>query len=397
MYASCYLQLLSVSNVTVAALVVATILSRHHTEAVHVDRNSGTTCTDLPAPYRLAASNLLQVRTSLSDSESIHGHTRPAHLFGPYGIRSRTEPGSELGSKLVSIVTEPVPSLHSKHHRSEHVLPPHLVALGLSLLGSQQKLDSLVVNSMTTNVTYDGVPLVIRAMSKTRLSFVTVDNSNDRALESLRNSSTSGVLRVLDLAGNDALLVLAAYKSIPDRLQAVVVEPSPSKYFLLRWNMWLNHIPLLKLAAAESSTPGIVALHRTMAKSDEVTEAMCTMPDAQACDCQTNVDPEQCTRVRGISPASLLNAFRSEPIELISMKCGGCEAYTLPLMLDITTKTPARFRRLVGQLHAPSRELSDMACQIDNGVNFVRTCATSDGGLISEPLRCGETWLPCEK
>jgi len=205
-------------------------------------------------------------------------------------------------------------------------------------------------------------------------------------------------LHLLDLGGNYGFVPIAAFKKYPNELRAVVVEPIPTVYFLLRWNLWLNGIPELQQIEADESTPGVLALNRGVTESDGNIVGFCHAPpnsiNAFACDCRVNSHnaPEECMKVTSISTQSLLELFDQKPIALMKVDCEGCEASSLPAMINITKDTPDRIRRLAGELHSPSEELQDMACQYENGAHFVKICL-EDGHYQASPLRCDERTL----
>merc|ERR1719271_1981083 len=120
----------------------------------------------------------------------------------------------------------------------------------------------------------------------------------------------------------------------------------------------------------------------------------------QVCSCQ---DPhqwpgKQCHQVKGITTTNLLEMFGADPITIMKMDCEGCELSGLPVLMESIKEDPRRIRRLVGELHFPTHDLEDMACQFESGQFFVRICSTEANPVESQPLTCGAAErLPCER
>lgn len=341
------------------------------------------TCELATSSGQLVGSNLLQVRTGLPMQTGPHGMREGINTMRSHAILTLPDASESSGV-------------------ARNILPPHLLDLGRELLGSEKVLDELVANSRLENITYAGVSVLTRMLQGDMSNGSMVANGGHQyGLETLRKASPTGMLHMLDLGGNYGLVSIAAFKKYPEALQAVVVEPVPTTYFFLRWNMWLNQVPELKEMVANTSIPGIMALQRGVTVSDGEVVEFCYLPpyttNAFACDCKRGAQnsPELCKAVVGISTRSLLGLFGLEPIALMKVNCEGCEDHSLPAMINVTKDTPDRIKRLVGELHAPTQEVEDIACQHDSGKHFVKTCLTATGKYESAPLRCGANRTSC--
>jgi FkbM family methyltransferase len=290
------------------------------------------------------------------------------------------------------------------HQRSMAQLPNELVTLGIELLGSQEALDSLVANSRWVNVTYGGVNVLTRMFFGQQGNTTFMDWPDSYGVDSLhelQEKSNSKYINMLDIGGNHGVISIAAYLRYPARLRAVMVEPIPSTYFVLRWNMWLNGVPALDEAAFKEGTKtGILALNRAVSNDNQKGIDMCYWPPhtqtATICDCQDKrnknqfLPGEQCMHVGGVTTRSLVGYFGLDPITMLKVDCEGCEYVSMPVIAQVGQESPLRITRLAGELHWPTRDLEDVACKYELGKFFIRHCDQGD-----LPLDCGVNPKPC--
>jgi FkbM family methyltransferase len=282
------------------------------------------------------------------------------------------------------------------------LLPVELFDLGLQLFGSEQLLDGFISNTRVEYITYAGIPLVLR-MVVGDLSNYTLwgeSGSNLYGLDNLKQvSPKSRWLNMVDLGGNYGAVSIAAYKNNPAQLRGVAVEPIPSTYLLLRWNMKLNGVPALEEAELQAGKrSGLLAINRALTNKDNDPVALCYTPpmpmNALFCDCdQRPPRPgEQCLHVEGVTTQTLVNFFGPEPIAMMKVDCEGCEVDSLPALGMIAKERPGSLLRVAGELHMPHRDLEDIACQFDGGRFFTRLCPAPD----AMPLDCGKNPKPCK-
>merc|ERR1719487_1738742 len=161
-------------------------------------------------------------------------------------------------------------------------------------------------------------------------------------LEELRDRPPqSHKINMIDLGGNYGAVSIAAFKKYPSQLCAVSVEPIPSTYFFMRWNMWLNGVPALEESDLQAGTkPGLLALNRGVVTNQREIIEVCYTPPytmiGQVCSCQ---DPhqwpgKQCHQVKGITTTNLLEMFGADPITIMKMDCEGCELSGLPVLME---------------------------------------------------------------
>merc|ERR1719310_1008215 len=102
----------------------------------------------------------------------------------------------------------------------------------------------------------------------------------------------NGTMNMLDIGGNYGLVTIAAFKMHPERMRIVTMEPMPSTYFLLKWNLYLNGIPELAFHdfQASSNRPGVFLLNNGISSTDFEKTGMCYTPpmtmNARVCDCE---------------------------------------------------------------------------------------------------------------
>jgi FkbM family methyltransferase len=282
---------------------------------------------------------------------------------------------------------------------AQKMLPPHLLTLGIELLGSEDMVDYVVTHTREERVRYAG--------QKVTLRMVLGDGSNSTMkdeggkLYGLDSLPKVGLINLLDLGGNYGVVSIAAYLRFPNQTRAITVEPIPCTYFLLRWNMHLNGVPEIGLenlahpnAKESRPTTGMLALwNGVSAVNWEVTDFCYRKPymmNAHICDCTQVPEGDECSKVSGITLDQLFEYFNEQPITMLKMDCEGCEETALPSLAKAEEESPGRVQRLVGELHAPSLELEDIACRFDEGRHFVKICLKDDE-YIGSPLGCGDS------
>jgi len=182
------------------------------------------------------------------------------------------------------------------------------------------------------------------------------------------------------------VVTLAAYKKVP-RLRVVVVEPVPSNYFLLSWNLWLNGVPSVDEATfkATPKKAGVLDLNRGVAAEDGQTLGLCYSPpftmNAQICDCQEQkgVDTQEqgshtCANVVSQSFGYLLDLAGADQLTFLKVDCEGCEIDLLPAF-DKASQNPAwKLGRLAGELHAVPNAVEDLVCKHEAGNWWEHVC-----------------------
>jgi len=316
-------------------------------------------------------------------------------------------------------------------HLGEDLLPAHLRDLGMNMFGSQEKLDEMVANSQVINITFAGVPVVLRMSGKdnaaTRMGgkdedgkqygleeFITKSKEEEESPSfTAREASKEGKeakINMIDMGGNYGAVSIAIFKKYKNRVRAVVTEPVPRTYFFLRWNLWLNGVDDVSADAfvKDKEVAAVVALHQGVTEETGEVLDMCLPDDASmnarsstdakaqgvqgGCDCSVM----QCVVAPGVSTRDLLDKFFiDQDITLLKMDCEGCEYHALPALAKMNNFS--RIRRLVGELHMPEENLIDVACRYDEGLYMTKVCKVGVNRWEANlPLSCNANRKPCK-
>jgi len=192
-------------------------------------------------------------------------------------------------------------------------------------------------------------------------------------------TESSGMINMLDIGGNYGRVAIAAFMNHPETMRVIAVEPVPSTYLLLRWNLWLNGVPELTEKEFEESPtmPGVVALQFGISSVDWSYLNFCTTPpftkEARICNCTDAQPDEQCQEVVSRTIESLVKMFHDEKIALLKMDCKGCNVDVVSSLAQLSA-TVHKIGRFAGKLHALPNEVEDLACKFEGGKWFVHKC-----------------------
>lgn len=124
------------------------------------------------------------------------------------------------------------------HQAPTEPLPEALRTLGVEAFGSAEALDNVLAESQEANISYAGIPLVLRFLAKDnaawRLGQKSEDGS-DYGLNSLLDirPSKDDMVNMIDMGGNNGLVTIAVYKKYAGLVRAVVTEPISATYFFM--------------------------------------------------------------------------------------------------------------------------------------------------------------------
>jgi len=203
--------------------------------------------------------------------------------------------------------------------------------------------------------------------------------------------TTSGMMTMLDIGGNYGVVSIAAFKKYSDKMRTIIIEPVPSTYFLLRWNMELNGIPQLTEEQFRSSPQqaGVLALNNGISTLDQDVIGLCYTPpftmEARLCNCQEQAGSQtqqtgvpQCASVTSRSLGAVVEMFGQQAITFLKMDCEGCETNVVPALRNTgTSEYLLAVGRFAGELHGSVNEFEDFACQFEEGKWFVHVCHES--------------------
>mmetsp|Transcript_124178 Transcript_124178/g.218645 ORF Transcript_124178/g.218645 Transcript_124178/m.218645 type:complete len:361 (-) Transcript_124178:75-1157(-) len=260
---------------------------------------------------------------------------------------------------------------------AKSTLPPELYQKGLIIMGNEQLLDVVVANTATAKIPYGGVDMSCRMVNGDG-----VDADDVYGVDSLDQIlDKNGMMNMLDIGGNYGRVSMAAFKRNPQKMRVIVVEPAPSTYFLLKWNLFLNNVPDLTWEQFSTGiTPGVYALQNGIGAVEGETKGLCYKPPftmmSRMCDCaQAPTDGSQCSPMIGRTIESLFNMFGPEqPLSFVKMDCEGCEINAMPAIAKLANTTGRKIGRFGGELHAKGNDLEDMACKFEDGKWLVHVC-----------------------
>eukprot|EP00746_Dinoflagellata_sp_MGD_P024004 gnl/MRDRNA2_/MRDRNA2_15634_c0_seq1.p1 gnl/MRDRNA2_/MRDRNA2_15634_c0~~gnl/MRDRNA2_/MRDRNA2_15634_c0_seq1.p1 ORF type:complete len:412 (+),score=75.36 gnl/MRDRNA2_/MRDRNA2_15634_c0_seq1:184-1419(+) len=243
-------------------------------------------------------------------------------------------------------------------------LPQVLYELGLQTFGSHDKLARFVENTRPEEVlNADGIEIKLvsqkadNAIERLKGDYARAIGSGYR-LETV--TETDGA--IVDIGGNLGDVAVAAAKRHPT-LQIITLEPIPSTYFYLRWNLFLNNVPLL-----QEKDLGVVGKHGVLPLNVACTidgrDTEIRYSTSLTMDAVTNWNEDNQNEkdwARGVVPSLILPDFLSAhnvgPVRLLKMDCEGCEFYLIPEFPDFfANKT--KVQRFVAEIH---RNLFDPA------------------------------------
>jgi len=273
---------------------------------------------------------------------------------------------------------------------AKDMLPNELYWLGLATFGGEDRLNEIILEAHHMKVKYAGqhLELRIRQGDDALLRYgMPGEDGNDYGLpiegaEKVRLlQETDGIMNTIDVGGNYGVVSIALFKALEGKVRTVSVEAMPSTYFFLRWNMWINNVPLLDASNVQSPTArGIAAINAGVTSKEQVFLSMCSSPGNSMNSARNNgaCPPEDTVTVPGVSVDTLLNLFGQESIALLKLDCEGCEEQAAPDLVKYTS----RVRRVVGELHAPSENVINSVCKFNAERYFTKICKVSRGGAV---------------
>lgn len=278
-------------------------------------------------------------------------------------------------------------------------LPFDLLELGLRLFGSGANLKRVVSSTHAVQATVFGIGVTLRMLEgDNALERLPHEASGDEyGLDDIlkKGPPNHGMVNVIDMGSNLGVVPIALYHKYPTLARVVAIEPIPLTYFLLRWNLYLNKVPVMnetEMAKTGSDrTPGVLALNRAVIEDDKSAINACWSPEnsmnAAICDCDHPPFPKdqfQCLTVNTIAVPTILKFFGDDGIDLFKMDCEGCEMHTLQV-LDLLDDSWTRIRRLAGELHEVPPNIEDIACKFNYGTWVTKVCTFPIG---SKPIEC---------
>lgn len=193
--------------------------------------------------------------------------------------------------------------------------------------------------------------------------------------------------------GTEAILTMKAH---PD-FRVVALEPVPTAYFYLRWNMRLNGIR--HLSESDISDPkkpsGILALNK--AATADGKDVMVHWPGDAGTELASTGEfwpwSPNTGNERNVQSVNLVNFLKYNnvgPVELLKMDCEGCEYEVIPTMGNFLCEGN-NVQRIEAEMHGDPNTHPDNEVLISKGL-VKRTTRVLE--------RCGcsnfDSWLSCD-
>lgn len=174
---------------------------------------------------------------------------------------------------------------------------------------------------------------------------------------------------VVDIGANLGAFTISAFLQNP-KLRILALEPMPTTFLFLKWNLKSNNIPLLSEEEFRAGHPGVLALQRAVTKDGRdvkveysPSKTMNAITDAsasfKAIPDKYDAKPQGSDQVTTVVHSLSLPAFvGNEPILFLKIDCEGCEHELAPEWK--ASSFLSKVSMLSGEIH-PCRE--DHSCR----------------------------------
>ena len=214
-------------------------------------------------------------------------------------------------------------------------LPPRLERLGIKLFKSKQ----LFQNILTT----------ISEPSSLELYGTTIylaQRKDDNGLQKLKHEFSQqlqdgyGLNRLLtiqngtmiDIGANIGAISIFLAKRIPNS-QIISFEPIPQTYFLLRYNMFLNNITVIKKWDRGTTMCGIIPINQAVGAIQEVKEITYPTNQSQLAALSDSPDGHK-INITVASFHDIIRRYDIDVIDFLKIDCEGCEFEVIPSIKD---------------------------------------------------------------
>lgn len=271
-------------------------------------------------------------------------------------------------------------------------LPKSITALGVATFGSLAQLQEVVRSTQRPKT-------IVSSASGRRtvcahLVQLKGDNSIGRLGPDILKPTLEGPYGVrqvteqggviLDVGANvGAFTVIAA--QLHPTLQIVSLEPTPTTYFFLRWNLWLNRIRLLSRSRlGVPDAYGVLPINAAVtADGANVTLQYNPQSSQDALVGAGNADTRRSWRSVTVSSFTLPDFVRAHQlaVRLVKLDCEGCEFAALAEAPDFFARVP----RLGAEIHSNHWSVNTLAqpAVVTRALQVIfelrRPCATKYG------------------
>jgi FkbM family methyltransferase len=160
---------------------------------------------------------------------------------------------------------------------------------------------------------------------------------------------------IIDVGANIGDFCISVAKLYP-KAQVICAEPAPETYFLLRWNLAENNVPLIGLSSlGRADRPGVVPLHGALGSSDGFVDFVYSPKKSQNANIGggpgINGDASwRHVKVQAYDLGNMLSTAKVKSVDVLKVDCEGCEFSLLPSLHDWVVDRD-RIKRLVGEIH----------------------------------------------
>jgi FkbM family methyltransferase len=269
-------------------------------------------------------------------------------------------------SKNIKIPNAKVPKLKLSQLQS---VPKDLLLAGRELLG--QSADNILKQAREFGVDVDQHHLhLFSFQSDDALVRLPSEFHNDPYKTNRLAGSPPGKL-VVDIGANLGAFTISAFLQNP-KLRILALEPMPTTFLFLKWNLQSNSIPLLTEEEFRAGHPGVLALQRAVTKDgrdvkveysasktmNAITDASASfkgIPDKFAGKPQGS--DQVTTTVHSLALPSFVG---DEPILFLKIDCEGCEHELAPGWK--ASNFLSKVSMLSGEIH-PCRQVPLDSCR----------------------------------
>lgn len=242
------------------------------------------------------------------------------------------------------------------HKMDPEELPAELQELGLRLFGTKIRLAS-VLDSMSWPelVSIEGVEMkLVHARGDDTMQRFYGANEDRNLLKHLYDDDSF----IIDVGANVGDYAILAALLNP-KLQIVAIEPVPTTFFYLAYNVHLNKLTNLTAQdLGDTDKPGIFLVHAAVGNSDGESEV--GYSDKLSKNAGVNVSHNMAVgwKFERVPQLNLYNFLMSNTIfivNLLKMDCEGCEFSVIPQLGDFFVST-SQVHKFTGEIH---RSLTD--------------------------------------
>ena len=272
-------------------------------------------------------------------------------------------------------------------------LPMHLVQLGVDTFGSRAKLEAALSKTAPPSLVafpeYGVAAWMVQLPGDTSVQRISYDSLNEGDSYGLRRvSETTGLL--VDIGANLGDMTICMAKLRP-AMQILAVEPVPSTYFYMRWNLLLNGVATISSPSelGPNGAAGVLAMNAATTPSGNLTSVAIRYNARSSQDAgldsirsassrfKQKYAGWQTRQVAAMHLPSAIGAWRR--VALLKLDCEMCEYDLIGADADWFVDRSV-VRRVGGELHGRSPSASNRTLAAVTAALQRRGCPTPNAG-----------------